>query len=143
MNGFSNATPDDGRQSESSTSRGTGFQPVLRKKSRLLRQVVQQSAYVADGERDVLFRDRQIACDLHGVVVIDHSVITDFIEGSQDAGHLQVAFVNEDLGIAAVGRQRAFDIAEMNVEQLAQLSEMADPREDVLAGFVARARRKT
>ena len=58
------------------------------KEGRIDLQVINQAAHVADGEGDVLFRQRPVAGDVHRMIVVDDAIVADFVDRAQHPSQL-------------------------------------------------------
>src|SRR5262245_13307111 len=86
-------------------------------------EALNQPTHVTDREGDVLLRQGAVPGDADGVIVVDHAVVAYLVEGPDDLCHRDVAVVHEDLLVATRLRQRAPDVAEVDVEQLPLVAE--------------------
>src|SRR5271154_1388242 len=77
---------------------------------------------VAEGEREGLLA-AVISVDFRDMIRHQHPVVADFLVGSNGADHVHVAIVGKSL---AKVEKAAFNIAEMDIEDLFPLAEIAD-----------------
>ena len=90
-------------------------------------------------KRDVLAAGLVVTGQSHDVIVIDDAGVAGVRKSAGDREHVEVTVVGRALGVAVRARDRASDIAKMDVEDAAGSAEAADAFENVLAGLVAGA----